>query len=176
MVIYSDELFENINKCINYYKENDNIMILQNFIYIMIDLIKLINKSYFILSEELINYYLSEAKSIWEKGGSVEELNKLYNEYEKKLTEIKSIDEIKSINMDEIKFKEYRVWGFMTTVLTNFRNVQLFYITTVDRTNISLKSACATIGAFFYDLQGLDINEEEIIILLKKYFNEILLY
>jgi len=40
-----------IKKVKNYYEGNDNIMILQNIIYTMIDLIKLINKSYYILSE-----------------------------------------------------------------------------------------------------------------------------
>ena len=135
----------------------------------MIDSIKLIDDKYFLLSKSKINQYLDKAKIIWGKNASINELKKLNDEYEKELTEIKC--------MNDIRFNEHTAWTCMYTVLHNFREEPFEYkiiTTNPDFFITDLYSASLTVGFFIESLPRMEIDCENIINILDKYFKNII--
>lgn len=169
MAKYSKKILDIMDIVINYYKKNDDFKILQNFIYFMIDSIHLVDEEYFVLSKGRIEYYLGEAKKVWGKNGSPKKLKKLFDEYEKELTRIKSKNEIRS--------NYHSAWCLIMTVLHNFRKEPFKYhiLTAVPKDiETEISSACRTISMFIETLPRINIEDEKIIPLLEKYFIEIL--
>ena len=168
MARFSKDLIDTIDIVLNYYKDKDEFKILQKIIYFMIDSIDLVKDDYLILPRDKIRQYLHKAKKIWGKDGSPKELKKVFDEYEKELTKIK--------DKNEIKFNYHTAWCLIMTVLHNFRDEPFEYHIHTNRPNYvdtAITSACRTISIFIETLPRMDIEDEKIIFLIKKYFNEI---
>ena len=166
MPVKSNKLLMEIGKVISQYKMNDDQKFLKKLIFFMIDSINLIDNKYFILSKDCIQKYLKKAKEIWNNGGSPKELEKVFLEYEIELTKIKS--------KNDIRFKEHSAWCCMMTVLHNFReNPFKYYISYIGKKpdDSAIMSACRTFCMFMDTLPTLDLNEKDIMKLLRIHFD-----
>jgi hypothetical protein len=156
MTKYSKKLHESIDIINETYLENGNLYFLQNIMMFFAEGIEYIDEHYLVVSKEYVKNIVNKAQEIWANGGENEKLEKLNTTYTKELNEIKPFKNI-------LKNKEER--AAMDCVLTVLSN-------SFDSAKEWL--AYDFIESYLLNMETLNIEEDTIKILLKKYFGEII--